>query len=92
MGCSDGRQSVEGRNERCGDQPRGNVLSYPPRTDYEQSAVLGRVEVYKKGIGMNLPLFCQTSQRATLFYYLCVMGAVMVLVAIWFVPEIAPLY
>jgi hypothetical protein len=41
---------------------------------------------------MNLPFFCQTSQRATLFYYLCIMGALMALVAYWAVPAIAPLY
>ena len=41
---------------------------------------------------MNLPLFCQTSQKSTLFYYLSIMAGIMALVAFWFCPECAPLY
>lgn len=41
---------------------------------------------------MNLPLFCQTSQRTTLFYYACTIGFIIALIACWFYPEIGPLY
>lgn len=41
---------------------------------------------------MNLPLFCQMSQRATLFYYACSIGFLIAAMACWFYPGIAPLY
>ena len=40
----------------------------------------------------NLPFFCQTSQKATLFYYLSCMGAILALIMFWCYPEIMPLY
>lgn len=41
---------------------------------------------------MDLPLFCQTSQKATLFYYLSIIAFVLAVITYYFIPTAIPLY